>query len=67
MAECDIFLSLSLPEWRRLGTLLIENDFETLLRSHLSNVVNALLAMSLLPSISCKRNEKGGNTQYFIY
>jgi hypothetical protein len=41
MAECDIFLSIS-TRIGMTGTLLIESYFDTLLRSHLSNVVYAL-------------------------
>jgi hypothetical protein len=43
MAECDIFLSLSLSlNGDGVGLCGLKNDFDTLLRSHLSNVVNAL-------------------------
>jgi hypothetical protein len=41
MAECDISLSLSL-NGDDVGLFFIENDFVTLLRNHLSNVVNVL-------------------------
>jgi hypothetical protein len=42
MAECDIFLSLSLyPNGDDVGFCWLKNDFDTLLRSHLSDVVKA--------------------------
>jgi hypothetical protein len=43
MAECDLSLSLSLyPNGDDVGLCGLKNNFDTLLRSYLSNVVNVL-------------------------
>ncbi len=65
------YLSLSLSPYIYMngddvGPCRVKDNLDTLFRSHLNNVVNAVIRYLLL-SVSCKWNEEGGNTQYFIY